>query len=145
MKTTKRTCAFAKHEVRITKGEFIALGGWWDAANECRLHYSSVSEYARMAAKVATSNKEATIRQYVGAVAKAQEMGYTMDEFAGKGIEHLRETVKGNGQRKVEDKKAVRSVRFTSARKEELASILRRAKVSDAEIASLFAFGTLGK
>ena len=143
MKTTKRACAFAKHEVRITKGEFIALGGWWDASNECRLHYSSVSEYAREAGKVAKANTENTIRQYIGAVAKAQELGYTMDEFLG--IEHLRACVKGNGQRKVEDKKAVRSVRFTSARKEELASILRRAKVSDAEIASLFAFGTLGK
>jgi hypothetical protein len=143
MKTIKRTCAFAKHEVRITKGEFHALGGWWDAGNEARLHYASVSEYAREAGKVAKDNTENTIRQYVGAIVKAMELGATMDEF--KGIEHLRASVKGNGQRKVEDKKAVRSVRFTSARKEELASILRRAKVSDAEIASLFAFGTLGK
>lgn len=39
----------------------------------------------------------------------------------------------------------VKSIRFSSQRKDEIAAILRRGKLSDAEIASLLAFGALGK
>lgn len=148
MVTIKRT-QFAKHEVLITRGEFTTLEGWWNAANECRIHFTkengnaNPAEYARLASKVAKDNTESTIRKMVSYVVKAQEAGDTMDKF--KGIGHLVAAYSGTGQREVADKKAVKSVRFTSARKEELATILRRAKVSDMEIASLFAFGTLGK
>lgn len=124
------------------------MKGWWRAGIECRKHYTkdngapNPSAYAKAASKVADNNLESTIRVYVSAVVKVQEMGYTIDEF--KGIENLRATVAGMGQRKVEDKKQPKSIRFSAQRKEEIANILRRAKVSDAEIASLFAFGTLG-
>jgi hypothetical protein len=141
-------CDFASHELLITKGEQQSLKGWWKAADECRRSFRkengspNVSLYAKAAGKVANDNTEDTIRKYVGYCIKAQDAGYKMSEF--KGIMHLRETMCGLGNRAVVEKQEPKSIRFSAQRKEEIASILRRAKVSDAEIASLFAFGTLG-
>jgi hypothetical protein len=146
--TNKTACNFAAHEILITKGEQTSLKGWWRAGVECRKHYTkdngapNPSAYAKAASKVADDNLEGTIRVYVSAVVKVQEMGYTIDEF--KGIEHLRTTIAGMGQRKVETKAEPSSVRFTRERKEQAASALRKAGFTDREVASLLAFGALG-
>jgi len=144
----KTKCDFASHEILITNGEKTSLKGWWRAGVECRKHFTkengapNPSAYAKAASKVANDNLEGTIRVYVSAVVKVQEMGYTIDEF--KGIEHLRATIAGMGQRKVETKAEPSSVRFTRERKEQAASVLRKAGFTDREVASLLAFGALG-
>ena len=146
--TLKTACDFAAHEILITKGEKIALKGWWKAGNECRKRFTkengapNPTAYAKAAGKVANDNTEATIRQYVGAIISAQDMGYTIDEF--KGIDHLRATVRGAGQRKAEVKEETKSVRFSRERKEQAATALRKAGFTDREVASLLAFGALG-
>jgi len=102
VRTTTRV-EFSKHESLITKGEVIALKGWWHAADECvKKCDGNASAYARLAAKQARKNTEGTIRVFVGAVRRAQEMGYTLDYFVSNdlGIEHVRATVAGKGERK---------------------------------------------
>lgn len=107
MASNERTTArvdFRKHEALITHGEVLALKGWWRAMLECVKHFdSNASAYARVAAKQARANEENTIRQYVTAVKKAYEMGYTLDYFVSRelGIEHVRATVAGKGKREV--------------------------------------------
>jgi hypothetical protein len=146
--TLKTACNFAAHEILITNGEKTSLKGWWRAGVECRKHFTksngapNPTAYAKSASKVANDNLEGTIRVYVTAVVKVQEMGYTIDDF--KGIEHVRATVAGIGQRKVETKAEPSSVRFTRERKEQAASALRKAGFTDREVASLLAFGALG-
>lgn len=106
---------FVTFEDEITSGEIIALKGWWKAAQEAIERHGLVrgcaSKYAEEAAKVATRNKENTIRQYVGALLTLIERGHTLDEFVkqGLGIEHARETARGYSTRKPVEKKNVKS------------------------------------
>jgi hypothetical protein len=107
--TLKTKCDFASHETLITKGEMIAMQGWWKAGDECRKHFTKAngtpnrSAYAIAAGKVAKKNEVDTIRKYVGAILTAQDMGYTLDYFLSNklGIDHVLATVNGKGERKV--------------------------------------------
>lgn len=98
---------FGVFEETILSGESIALKGWWKAGIECIANYKgNASKYAHDASRFAVGNTEGTIRVQVGVVVRAIKAGYTLAEFSGLGIDHVRETMKGSGQRAVTEKKA---------------------------------------
>ena len=82
---------FAKHQAVIDKHQLGELRGWWAAALECRKKWNgNASDYARRASKDSATyarengvraHSEATIRQYIGPMMKAQEAGFTVDQF----------------------------------------------------------------
>lgn len=97
MNTEKITTSFSVIEAIIAEGEARSLVGWWKAGEECVTLEVSVSTYAAAASKVAVRNTENTIRLYVGAIVRAIKLGYTLADFPdGRGIEHVRATVKSN-------------------------------------------------
>lgn len=97
---------FGVFEETILSGESIALKGWWKAGEECIANYKGkAAPYAHDASRFAVGNTEGTIRVQVGVVVRAIKAGYTLAEFNGLGIDHVRETMKGSGQRAVTTKK----------------------------------------
>jgi hypothetical protein len=83
---------YAKHQAKIDAGQLKELSGWWDAATECRKKWNGNAKaygiqaekdsvaYARTKPGVRAHSWN-TIRQYVGAMMKAQEAGFTVDQF----------------------------------------------------------------
>jgi hypothetical protein len=77
--------------VLIDAGQLTELRGWWNAGEECRKRWKgNASAYARQASKDSEEyakkkrvrpHSETTIRQYIGAMMKAQEIGYSLRDF----------------------------------------------------------------
>lgn len=101
MTTTKVT--FDVFEGQTTAGEAQALLGWWAAGVQCvEVCNGNASAYAKLAAKQATRNTEGTIRVNVSAVVRALKGGYTVEYFGkGAGIDHVKATLRGQGERSV--------------------------------------------
>jgi len=82
---------FAKHQKVIDGGQRTELRGWWNAAHECLSKWNgNAKAYAVQASKDSEKYSRAngvrphswnTIRQYVGPMMKAQQAGFTVDQF----------------------------------------------------------------
>ena len=84
---------YAKHQAKIDAGQLKELSGWWDAATECRKKWKGNAkayaiqaekdsvEYAREVGGDVRPHSWNTIRQYIGPMMKAQEAGFTVDQF----------------------------------------------------------------
>lgn len=99
---------FGVFEEDVQGGESVSLNGWWGAGEECVANYKgNASEYARDAKRYAEFNEEETIRVQVNAIVRAIKAGYVRKDFGkGYGIDHVKKTLKGTGQRAVTAKKA---------------------------------------
>jgi hypothetical protein len=95
-------CNFGEYEIHIAGAEGKALDWWWRAGVECVDNYKgNASKYAEAAYLLGTKrNSEGTIRVNVGAVVRAMKAGYSRADFdRDMGIDHVKETLKGSGQR----------------------------------------------
>jgi len=100
---------FVAIEQNVQAGEALSLDWWWHAGEECVANYKgNASKYADAATSLgAKRNTEGTIRTTVGVVVRAIKAGYVREDFGtDMGIDHVRQTMKGSGQRAVTTKKA---------------------------------------
>lgn len=122
---------YASHQALIDKGQLTELRGWWNAAMECRKKWNgNASDYARRASKDSEvyarengvrAHSFATIRQYIGPMMKAQDAGFTVDQFDS--IDDVRTEMRS-------DKK---SNKKPKTRREELRSFLSSLSVAELE------------
>ena len=122
---------YATHQALIDKGQLTELRGWWNAATECRKKWDgNATNYARMAsedsevyarANGVRAHSEATIRQYIGPMMKAQAAGFTVDQFDS--IDDVR----------TEMRSEKKSSKKPKTRREELRSFLTSLSVAELE------------
>lgn len=93
---------FAAVEAKyFKKADALELEGWFKIAADCRANFvkkngaPNAAAYAKAAAAVADTWTEGTIRVYLLAVLKVQDLGFTMADFHH--MTQVRETARING------------------------------------------------